>query len=218
MLVKVELIDKMGNDLTISNAARVSFAKEKDELDDKDVKLINYLAKHNHWTPFGHVQATIRVTAPIFLARQLVKHQVGLVWNEVSRRYVDDIPDFHTPSAWRSRAENKKQGSGEYLKNDLFITDAYLEVMKKCLDTYEFMLQNNVAPEQARMILPQSIMTQWYWTGSLAAFARIYKLRSEKTAQMEAQVFAEKLGKIMEPLFPNSWRALTTYEEKESGN
>ncbi len=109
--MKAELLEVMGSDLTIVNAARVSFAAESHEFSGRDKKLIKYLAKHNHWTPFGHVQLQFRLKAPVFVARQLVKHQVGLVWNEVSRRYVDLRPEFHEPEGWRLKAQDKKQGS-----------------------------------------------------------------------------------------------------------
>ena len=155
--MNVNLIDVMGTDLSVVNAARVSFAKVSNELSDKDEKLIKYLAKHNHWSPFGHASLQFRIKAPIFVARQLVKHQVGLVWNEVSRRYVDDEPEFYIPSEWRLKADDKKQGSSdETIEYNLGST---LEFIKT---TYQNMLKANIAPEMARMILPQNLYTEWY--------------------------------------------------------
>ena len=184
--MNVKLIDHMGNDLSVVNAARVSFAKESElewngegyppeegmVLKDKDVKLINYLAKHNHWSPFGHASMQFHIKAPVFVARQLVKHQVGLVWNEVSRRYVDDEPEFYTPTEWRKSAENKKQGSSDETV-EYSVLPAYA-FAKQC---YENMLKMDIAPEMARMVLPQSMYTEWYWSGTLYAFARVCNLR-----------------------------------------
>lgn len=219
----VELIDHMGTDLTIVNAARVSFDKESSWYEEnilriQDEKLINYLAKHNHWSPFAHTSIQFRINAPIFVARQLVKHQVGGVWNEVSRRYVDDEPTFYFPDKWRKRAENVKQGSSdeEVDKRSLFIGDyedvpeAYTEkgFAQYCLNQYNWMLLKGVAPEQARMILPQNMMTSWYWTGSLMFFHRVYKQRTDAHAQLETQEVAKEIGIICNNLFPVSWRAL----------
>ena len=171
----------MGSDLSVVNAARVSFAKEHKEFDEgKDGKLIRYLAKHDHWSPFGHGSLQFHIKAPIFVARQLVKHQVGLVWNEVSRRYVDDEPEFYIPDAWRGTAENKKQGSSddEIDVNPYgFMVDDYQQSLSKAKWTYEELLRKGVCPEQARMVLPQSLMTEWYWSGTLYAFARVCNLR-----------------------------------------
>jgi len=173
--MKVELLEIMGSDLTVVNSARVSFAMESEEFGSRDKKLIRYLANHNHWTPFGHVQLQFRIKAPVFVARQLVKHQVGLVWNEVSRRYVDFEPEFHTPEAWRKRADNKKQGSSDEVftgKQEERWNEKYCDLLERVRTTYDNMIAAGVSPEQARMILPQSMMTEWYWTGSLASFAR----------------------------------------------
>ena len=208
----VELIDHMGSDLTIVNAARVSFDKEscwkeyeEGELYERDSKLINYLAKHNHWSPFAHTSIQLRVTAPIFVARQLVKHQVGGVWNEVSRRYVDDEPTLYFPTKWRKRAENKKQGSSDETVN-VFDVKKDVEVL---LNSYNLLLEQGVAPEQARMVLPQNMVTSWYWTGSLMFFHRVYKQRTDAHAQMETQEVAHQIGDICAKLFPVSWIALT---------
>ena len=221
--MKVEYVDHMGGDINVVNAARVSFAKEVVEFDlVKDTKLINYLAKHNHWSPLAHTSVSIRVKAPIFIARQFVKHQIGLVWNEESRRYIDDTPEFYIPSVWRSRPENAKQGSGsgvvtriEYElspvggeKISLPIEETYNHLVGTALDTYNMMLDSNVAPEQARMVLPQSVMTNWIWTGSLVAFARVVKLRVDSHAQVEAQELAKLIEEVIAPLYPVSWRAL----------
>ena len=217
-MIEVELLDHMGSDLTVANAARVSFHKHHKSLTQGDVGLIRYLAYHNHWTPFGHVQLQFRVKAPVFVARQLVKHQVGLVWNEVSRRYVDEPPEFYNPELWRIRAEDKKQGSSdEVLELDSQVFKEYWELMTNAAALYEHMVQEkNIAPEQARMILPQSMMTEWYWTGSLAAFARVVNLRSTPDAQLECRLVANLIDDKINTLYDldTSWNALkeTTHE------
>jgi len=198
----------MGSDLTVVNAARVSFAKHHDTFDiDDDTKLINYLAKHNHWSPFGHASMQFHIKAPVFVARQLVKHQVGLVWNEVSRRYVDDEPEFYTPTEWRRAAENKKQGS-----SDETIEYSVLPAYTFAKQYYENMLDKGVAPEMARMVLPQAMMTEWYWSGTLYAFARVCNLRCKSDAQKETQDVGWKIDEIAKKLFPVSWRAIRIYE------
>src|SRR5690554_3999650 len=223
--MRVELIDSMGSDLTVVNAARVSFDKESEwegvfmhgcieypELSDKDEKLIRYLAKHNHFTPFTHPQITLRETVPIFVARQRFKHVVGFTYNEVSRRYVDDEPVFYLPEVWRSRPEGSvKQGSGEGVVDELqrLCDSMYASSANSCLNTYNLMIEKGVAPEQARMVLPQSMYTSYYVTGSLAAFARFYKQRIDDHAQKEIQELAKQVGAIIQPLYPVSWRALT---------
>ena len=197
----------MGTDLSVVNAARVSFAKVSNELSDKDEKLIKYLAKHNHWSPFGHASLQFRIKAPIFVARQLVKHQVGLVWNEVSRRYVDDEPEFYIPSEWRLKADDKKQGSSdETIEYNLGST---LEFIKT---TYQNMLKANIAPEMARMILPQNLYTEWYWSGSLMAFARVCNLRCKSDTQLETQHIADCIDWVLHQKFPVSWGALRDFE------
>ena len=204
--MQVQLIEVLGTDLTVVNAARVSFNKHHEQFETKDEKLIAYLAKHGHWTPFGHPQLQFRVHAPIFVARQLVKHQVGLVWNEVSRRYVDSKPSFYITNAWRRRAENKKQGSGDELVeltgNDYDFIQA---ANAASVEAYSHLLSKGVAPEQARMVLPQSMYTEWYWTGSLYAFARVCKLRLSPDAQLETKEVAEKIAQAAERSFPISW-------------
>ena len=213
--MKVTLIDHMGSDLTVVNAARVSFAKTSEwdsipeagevvgYLKQGDEKLINYLAKHGHWTPFGHGSLQFHIKAPVFVARQLVKHQVGLVWNEVSRRYVDTEVELYDPKKWRLAAENKKQGSSEE-------TTAYnvQSTYHWCKETYENMLRSGIAPEMARMVLPQSMMTEWYWSGTLMAFARVCNLRCKEDVQLETQMVANQIDELAVDLFPTSWKAL----------
>jgi thymidylate synthase (FAD) len=218
--MQVEYVDHMGSDVNVVNAARVSFAKEVEEFNiEKDTKLINYLAKHNHWSPLAHTSISIRIKAPIFMARQFVKHQIGLVWNEESRRYIDEEPEFYFPKVWRNKPENVKQGSaGTHSMEVLYGTNGkdgcrdlvyeVLEVVEESLDLYNSLIKEGVAPEQARMILPQNTMTNWIWTGSLVAFARIVKLRTEEHAQIEAQELAVKIAEVVEPLYPVSWKAL----------
>jgi len=215
--VKVEILDYMGSDLSVVNAARVSFDKESDwlevrtcELHPQDTKLIYYLANHGHWTPFSHCFATFRIKAPIFVARQLFKHKVGLTENEVSRRYVDSEPEFYEPDKWRKRADNKKQGSSEEaieLGDGAF--DRLTYTLSEMNNLYRHLLFVGVCPEQARMVLPQSMYTEWIWSGSIAAFARVYNQRTSEHSQRETRVIAEAIGEALEPLFPVSWNALT---------
>ena len=202
--MEIQLIDKMGSDLSVVNAARVSFSKFKDKFEDKDEKLIKYLAEHNHWSPFGHASLQFRIKAPVFVARQLVKHQVGLVWNEVSRRYVDEEPQFYIPFMWRKKAENKKQGSSdEEVEYDI------VDFIKQSKKLYNDMLEKDIAPEMARMILPQNMMTEWIWSGTLYAFARICNLRNKSDAQAETRMITHQLHKHCEHHFPISWRYLS---------
>jgi thymidylate synthase (FAD) len=213
----VQYVDHLGSDLNVVNAARVSFAKEVVEFDlEKDTKLINYLAKHNHWSPLAHTSVTIRVRAPIFMARQFVKHQIGMVWNEESRRYIDDTPLFYKPEQWRGRAENAKQGSTDEIVNPMirsngWVTDPIYLATQTGLSCYNALLDQGVAPEQARMVLPQNTMTNWIWTGSLVAFARVVKLRTDSHAQREAQELGNKIKDVVAPLYPVSWEALMKY-------
>ena len=207
--MQVSLIDTMGTDLTVVNAARVSFDKHHEEITSGDEKLIAYLANHGHWTPFGHPQLQFRILAPVFVARQLVKHQVGLVWNEISRRYVDSVPTFYITDKWRSRAENKKQGSGDELIHlDGGDYDSIHKAHRAAVDAYANLLSKGVAPEQARMVLPLSMYTEWYWTGSLYAFARICNLRLCADAQEETRRIAEQISDIVKTKFPLSWKYL----------
>ena len=221
----VQLIDYMGSDLSVVNAARVSFNKEsswesdpnwtgyqKKVLSEKDKKLIAYLAKHNHFTPFCHPQISLRIKCPIFVRAQLGKHQVGLVMNEVSRRYVTYEPEIYTPM-WRSAPTNgAKQGSSgpmEDMDKCISMRNEYITVANECLKLYNDLIGDGVAPEQARSILPQGTYTEFVWTGSLYAFARVYNLRIDAHAQWEIQKFAQAIDKILSPLFPISWQTLT---------
>lgn len=210
MGIEVTYLDHMGSDLTVANAARVSFAKHVDEMSSKDEKLIRYLAEHDHWSPFSHPQTMFRVKAPIFVARQLQKHTVGFAWNEVSRRYVDFTPEFYAPDGWRKKADNKKQGSSDELMRDQWsLNNEVGNVTREAQETYEFLLNRGVCPEQARMVLPQSMMTEWYWTGSLYAFARVCKLRLDtEHSQVETAEVAQKISDEMVKLFPVSWKVL----------
>ena len=203
----VELVDSMGSDLSVVNAARVSFHKWHDEVQDNDPKLIAYLAKHHHWTPFGHAFLSYRIKAPIFVARQLVKHQVGLVWNEVSRRYVDEEPEFWFPETYRGRPTgNIKQGSsGQFSDTEIAIAEEYVEDINT---TYLNLVKRGMAPEQARMFLPQNTMTEWIWSGSLAAFARVVRLRTDSHAQQETQEIAKQIDGLVPEQFKHSWKAL----------
>ena len=210
--MEVELIDKMGTDLTIVNAARVSFGKRKTEMSEGDEKLIKYLAKHGHWSPFGHASLQFRIKAPIFVARQLVKHQIGLTWNEISRRYVEYEPEFYEVDKWRGRPINKKQGSSEeeieWIDRGTRTDALQSQVETNALKNYNRMLEAGVAPEQARIILPQSMMTEWYWSGTLYAFARVCNLRCAEDAQYETRIVANLINDECERLFPKSWTEL----------
>lgn len=212
--IDVEYMDHMGSDLTVVNAARVSFAKERSEFDHTtDRGLIKYLAKHKHWSPFAHCSASFRVKAPIFVARQLVKHTVGFSWNEVSRRYVNEEPEFFMPDVWRKSAENVKQGSSA--ETVAMTMDPAKASTAASLETYKFMLKLGVCPEQARMVLPQNTMTEWIWTGTLYAWARMCELRLDPHTQAETRVVAQAVSDEMAALFPVSWEFLMNYEEKE---
>ena len=210
--ITAEYIHHCGSDLTVANSARVSFAKQSEMEDDawgppklkaKDAKLIHYLAKHKHISPFGHCFASFHVKAPIFVARQLVKHKF-LRWNEVSRRYVDDEPEFYVPDVWRGRSADKKQGSEGVAMTFVSDWDTYNHSLK----IYNDLLEDGVAPEQARMVLPQSTMTEWYWSGSLDAFADMCRLRCASDTQYETRVVADNISEKMATLFPVSWDAL----------
>ena len=221
--MNVTLLDSMGTDLTVANAARVSFNKKAQwekfipgqgilELAERDKKLIRYLAKHGHWTPFGHATLSFHIKAPIFVARQLVKHQVGLVWNEISRRYVDEDPEFYFPETWRGKPTDKKQGSSEetieWLDRDTRVGSAVRRSSTWTRVLYRDMLEIGIAPEQARMVLPQNTYTEWYWSGSLYAFARVCNLRCQPDAQQETRDICWKIDQLSNVLFPVSWEAL----------
>jgi len=210
-MIHTTYISHMGDDITVVNAARVSFGKKskyectdmvkgKWELAPRDAKLINYLAKHNHKSPFNHAFATFHVKAPVFVARQLVKHEY-MPWNEISRRYVDSEPEFYVPDTYRGRSLNKKQGSaGKVTVSD----NGFNEI---AMTEYEYLLDLGVCPEQARMVLPQSMMTEWYWSGSLYAFAKMCSLRCSYDTQVETQQVALEIDTEMAKLFPVSWKA-----------
>jgi len=237
--IKATLIDHMGSDLSIVNAARVSFGRtsslEKvdtsfeayDEdtkkvlwvedyeyhLSDRDTKLIKYLAKHEHLSPFGHCFASFHIKAPIFVARQLVKHKF-LRWNEISRRYVDEDPEFYVPDVWRGRSKDKKQGSeGRVVDYESMwgfegVDEDVNSHNQDSLDLYRNMVRQGVAPEQARMVLPQSTMTEWYWSGSMDAFASMCNLRLKSDTQYESRLVAQQINETMKNIFPVSWEAL----------
>lgn len=248
----VQIMDHMGSDLTVVNAARVSMHKESNwetdgfdeyieqdsrvvtykprlKLSAKDEKLIGYLARHNHWTPFSHPQVMLRIKMPIFIARQWFKHQVGFTRNEVSRRYVSEMPEFYYADEWRKRAPNVKQGSSEefFSNSDSLPSDRIgrestvgLEVGSSYfegLSLYRRLLDKGVCPEQARMVLPQSMYTEFVETGSLAAYARLVNLRLDPHAQKEVRLYAEAVSELIAPLFPVSWAALTRPEVSTHG-
>ena len=216
--MNVDLVDHMGSDLSVVNAARVSFAAASEweisaghrnddpgVLKERDVKLINYLAKHKHFSPFNHAFLTVRVKAPIFVARQLVKHKF-MPWNEISRRYVDFEPEFYSP-VFRKRADNVKQGSSEELIDEQKVLGFDFQI-ESALDQYNYLLSIDVCPEQARMVLPQNMMTEWYWSGSLGAFCDMLRLRLDSHTQSETREVAEKIYEKILPLFPVSVKAL----------
>lgn len=205
--MQVKLIDKMGNDNSVVNAARISFDKAAEQYSpEANEKLIKYLATHNHWSPIAHTALTFHIKAPIFVARQLGKHQVGLVWNEVSRRYVDSPPEYYEPMVWRKKAENVKQGSSDE-EVDVSL-EGYDSAIRICDGVYRSLLASGVCAEQARAVLPQSMMTEWYWTGSLAAFSRVCKLRLDSHTQKETRDIAEKINNECKQAFPISWKYL----------
>ena len=211
------LLAVFGDDLMVVNAARVSFSKVSDlgadgTLAERDVRLIRYLARHRHWTPFAHPQAQFRIKAPLFVARQWFKHQIGFARNEVSRRYVDDPPEFWVPGpdGWRGRAENVKQGSGDVLPPAAcgFAGQAVWRLHAQARGTYEQLLQAGVCPEQARVVLPQSTYTEWIETASLYAYARLLRLRLDPHAQAETRELAGQVEAALRPHFPVSLAAL----------
>ena len=206
-MISATLLAHMGNDLDVVNAAKVSFAKESKEFDDNSVRLIKYLAKHRHMSPFGHCFARFHVKAPIFVARQLVKHKF-LRWNEVSRRYVDDEPEFYKPDVWRGRSADKKQGSEGVVKLYGVAEQIVDDYAAEALTAYQVLLEAGVAPEQARMVLPQSTMTEWWWSGSLDAFADMCNLRCTGDTQLETRLVANDICDKMREIFPISWLAL----------
>ena len=218
--MEAKLIDVMGTDLSVVNAARVSFNKESfynfsegfADLEERDAKLIKYLANHNHFTPFTHCTITMRECVPIFVARQRFKHVIGFSYNEISRRYVSYEAETYTPTEWRKAASDKKQGSSDEtvdINPNNQIVDIYQQAIDSALWTYDRLIQKGVCPEQARMVLPQSTYTEYYVTGSLYAWARAFNLRSSSDAQKEIQDLAWKWDEIIMEKFPYSWVALT---------
>jgi len=216
-MIEVTYVDHMGSDLSVVNAARVSFGKKSDwlprihngeakALSAKDCRLIAYLARHNHKSPFNHTFTTFHVKAPVFVARQLVKHEY-MPWNEISRRYVDSEPELYVPSFWRGRSADKKQGSEGEVKSN-FGVEYYNE---KAWQAYDQLLNEGVAPEQARMVLPQSMMTEWYWSGTVFSFAKMCSLRCKDDTQAETRVVADAIDEEMENLYPMSWESLREY-------
>ena len=218
-MIEVTYVNHMGDDLSVVNAARVSFGKKSDYmprvhngeakvLQHKDDRLIKYLAREKHKSPFNHAFATFHVKAPVFVARQLVKHEY-MPWNEISRRYVDSEPEFYVPDVWRGRSADKKQGSEGEVKGNANV----FYYNTKALMLYNQQLDEGVSPEQARMHLPQSMMTEWYWSGTLYAFAKMCGLRLKEDTQAETRIVAEKIEDVMIKLYPVSWEALRMYEE-----
>lgn len=227
--MNVEYLDHMGDDLSVVNAARVSFAKQShwetvgepsayfDEpefkLKEVDAKLISYLAKHNHWTPFAHNAIKLRVSAPVPIRTQCFKHKQGLVENEESRRYINSRPELYIPDSFRSApTDSVKQGSGDIHPDSAALIETYINHCEIMIDFYEDLIENGVAPEQARFVLPQGVEVNWIWTGNLYSFANFYNKRIDPHAQKEVRDIAVKVGEIIQPLFPVSWTALTTKE------
>jgi len=219
--MEVKYTDHMGSDLSVVNAARVSFGRKSHEkgydqividghyktcphIGTKDHNLIKYLAEHDHWTPFAHTSITFYIEAPIFVARQLGKHQVGLVWHEISRRYTHGTPKLYYPDEWRLKSKYKKQGS-----SDETIEYAIQPAYVFALQCYQNMIELGITPEQARIVLPQSAYTSWYWTGSLYAFSRVCRLRIQDDAQKETRILAKEISSRCEQLFPVSWGVLS---------
>jgi len=239
--MKVKLVDYHGDDLLVVNAARASFAKrsqwcyeegqgwvvdyedgeivylrEVDNLKalcEKDKRLVRYLAKHNHWTPFGHPHVTFNFEIPVFVARQLMRHNVGIVWNEASRRYITIEPQVYWPKEWRSKPEgNIKQGSGAPMELDFKTEDIIKGLVKEVVAWYNELVEEGVAPEVARSILPVGHYTYIYGTGSLYAWFRVWKLRADNHAQKEIQEVAEQIDDFMSVLYPVCWEALKEYQ------
>ena len=204
----IELLETFGNDLTIVNAARVSFNKESTEMTNRDEKLIKYLAEHNHNSPFFHPQLRFRIKMPIFVAREWFRHTIGFARNEVSRRYVDTPPELWFPTEFRERDPNLKQGSKETSVENPEVKEVYDQSMRDSLKAYDTLLAQNVAPEIARAVLPLSLYTEFIETGSLAAYARLCKLRLDPHAQKEIQEYARQISELIEKEFPIAWKSL----------
>lgn len=203
-------MDHMGSDDAVVNAARVSFDKVASMFTpEQNERLIRFLARHQHWTPFGHCTIKLRMEAPIPIRTQCFKHKVGFVENEESRRYISKTPSLFVPEEFREKASTAKQGSGGIHEGSQDWRDIYERRCALMIDTYEDMIEEGICPEQARFVLPQGVEVQWVWTGSLYAFANFYNKRTDPNAQQEIQELAEMVGSIIEPLFPVSWTALT---------
>ena len=211
-MINVTYIDHMGTDLTVANAARVSFGKRSEMEDDlwgppklkeDDARLIRYLAKHNHISPFNHTWVTFQCRAPMFVARQLQKHEY-MPWNEISRRYTTENIEFYTPEVWRGKSADKKQGS-----DGVVDVGDWGDANWACLTAYNDLLDMGVAPEQARMVLPQSMYTEWFWSGTVGAIAKMCNLRCKPDTQAETRIVADQISEKMKELFPVSWEALT---------
>lgn len=225
--MKAELIDYMGDDLSVVNAARVSFDKVSEwdvnydqvpcgveRLSDADTRLIQYLARNNHWTPFSHTAISLRMSAPIPIRTQCFKHKAGLTENEESRRYISSRPEVFVPDEFRAAPDGSvKQGSGDVHHRSEEWQHRYQEKVNGCVQEYEWMIQDGICPEQARFILPQGCIVNWIWTGNLASFSRFYKERTYDNAQKEVQDLARQVADIIKPLYPVSWAALTGESE-----
>jgi thymidylate synthase (FAD) len=220
--MKAEYISHMGDDLAVVNAARVSFDKESEwdyhndiwlpplrRLSDADTRLIRYLAKHKHWTPFAHTSIQLRMSAPLPIRTQCFKHKAGFVENEESRRYISTRPEVFVPSEFRVAAGNVKQGSGGIHPDSDYYRARYIRNSSVAVDDYMEMINDGVCPEQARFILPQGCIVNWIWTGNLASYARYYNQRTDSHAQKEGRDLAEMVADIIAPLYPVSWEALT---------
>ena len=212
--IKVELLDSMGDDLAVVQAARVSFAKDAEQFDEqRDPKLINYLATHSHWTPFAHTALKFRVAAPVPIRTQCFKHKIGMVENEESRRYISTTPEIFVPDFFREKPEGSiKQGSGKMHTNSTYWKEVYKARTQEAINAYIGMLEDGVCPEQARFVLPQGAIVNWIWTGNLVSFANFYLKRTDPTAQKEVKMVAELIGEEVKKLFPVSWKALVGEE------
>lgn len=211
MTIEAKLVDSMGSDVSVVNAARVSFGVHREgELLEKDVKLVNFLAREHHVTPFRHATVTFRCKAPIAIARQLGKHQVGFSWNEMSRRYKDGGVETFTPEIVFRRPDSLHDGSGDRFPQDIEsdLRDAFIDLYDRSIEVYNKLLEDGVAPEQARFVLPQGMITEWVWTGSLYGWFEVYRQRSSTHAQYEVRLFAEQIDFEMSKLFPVAWNAL----------
>lgn len=213
--MRVELLDYMGSDFKICSVARISFARKAEEFTpEQNERLINFLAKYGHWSPFSHVHVSLAMQAPIAIKAQCDKHTVGFASNTESRRYISHPPELFLPTFRTKPDGSVKQGSGgEHPDNDI-IREAYHALAHECLELYNGMIAQGVAAEQARFILPQGVETNWVWTGSLYAWARFYNLRTDPHAQKEIRNLAYMVEDVIAPLYPISWKALTNQTEK----